>query len=93
MSKKVFKKHCNWHDDGGKAYTCSLCSRVFEFTYHLQSHQATHKEPTFKCSVHTSCGKDGNPKKFTFKRDLVLHKTYSKKPKLFECRTYKKLFT
>ena len=92
-STKAFKKHCKWHEDGEKMFTCKLCSKQFEYMYRLTSHQATHEEPSLECTVHNSCGKDGKPKKFTFRRELLLHERYSKKEKMFKCTTCEKLFT
>ena len=91
-SSKAYKKHSKWHDEGEQTFKCNVCGKKFEYMYRLKSHEATHNEPSLQCTVHSSCGKDGTPKKFTFKHELLLHEKYANKEKMFKCTTCDKLF-
>ena len=91
-SSKAFKKHKKWHSDGEQLFKCPQCSKTFEFPDRLASHKASHEEPKLVCRIHTDCGKNGNPKRFTFPREHKQHEEYTNKPKMFQCMTCDGLF-
>ena len=84
-SSKAFKRHNKWHTDGEKLFACEECPKTFEFQDRLSSHKASHQEPNLLCCVHSDCGKNKQPKRFTFPRERKQHEDYAKKPKMFQC--------